>query len=488
METPTNEPSVQTPAATENDGAIPTQVEASAATQSEAAAASELPPIPPCQVSMIAPVSGTCSGRKKSIVWGHFEKVKIGEGDTSKTKAICNYCQKSYNVDSKTSGTSNLLAHVLICPKNPNRDDLVKGQKTLAFEPKKDGEDGFHLVSTSFSVEACRKALAEMIIIDELPFRYVEGYGFKKYVTTLQPKLRLKDIPSRQTVARDVIGIYNSEREKLRKSLKGCRVCLTTNTWTSIQNLNYMCLTCHFIDDAWKLHKRIINFCQVEDHKRETIGRKIEMSLREWGIDGIFTLTVDNASSNLTTIKFLQRVTKDWNGTVLGNKYMHMRCCAHILNLIVGEGLKEIDASVAKVREAVRKDRYILIKTFYLFLQLLEKVQLASNKLDDEAKEWWEEIQIDRKRRGQNQNYHCQVHASSKGKSFRVEKEQPISGETFVVVKKGQDLQQVVELKLEKKIELIVEDHRNQEIVIIENNVKDPLGVKGEDESITHNP
>ena len=65
-------------------------------------------------------------------------------------------------------------------------------------------------------------------------------------------------------------------------------------------------------------------------------------------------MTVDNASSNLTTIKFLQRVTKDWNGAVLGNEYMHMRCCAHILNLIVGEGLKEIDASVAKVREAVR--------------------------------------------------------------------------------------------------------------------------------------
>ncbi|XP_050259181.1 zinc finger BED domain-containing protein RICESLEEPER 3-like [Quercus robur] len=375
METNTNEPFVQTPAATEDD--IPTQVEDSAATQAasqaEAAAASELPPVPPCQVSMTSPVSGSCSGRKKSVVWGHFEKVKIGEGDTSKTKAICNYCQKSYNVDSKSCGTSNLLAHVPICPKNPNREDVVKGQKTLAFVPKKDGEDGLHLVSTSFSVEASRKALAEMVIIDELPFRYVEGYGFKKFVSTLQPKLRLKDIPSRQTVARDVIGIYNSEREKLRKSLKGCRVCLTTDTWTSIQNLNYMCLTCHFIDDAWKLHKRILNFCQVENHKGETIGRKIEMSWREWGIDGIFTLTVDNASSNLTTIKFLQRVTKDWNGAVLGNEYMHMRCCAHILNLIVGEGLKEIDASVAKVREAVRyvKSSPNRSQTFKSFMERL---------------------------------------------------------------------------------------------------------------------
>ena len=69
-----------------------------------------------------------------------------------------------------------------------------------------------------------------------------------------------------------------------------------------------------------------------------------------------------------------------------------------------------------------------------------------------------------------------------------VEKKRPISRETFEVVKKGQDLQQVVELKLEKKNELIVEDQKNQEIVIIENIVEHPLEVKDEDESITHNP
>ena len=52
METSTNESSVQTRATTQDDGAIPTQVEASATTQSEAAVAAKLPPIPPCQVTM----------------------------------------------------------------------------------------------------------------------------------------------------------------------------------------------------------------------------------------------------------------------------------------------------------------------------------------------------------------------------------------------------------------------------------------------------
>ena len=68
METSNNEPSVQTPVATQADGAIPTKVEASAATQAEAIAANELPPVPPCKVSMTVPVIGTCSDRKKSIV------------------------------------------------------------------------------------------------------------------------------------------------------------------------------------------------------------------------------------------------------------------------------------------------------------------------------------------------------------------------------------------------------------------------------------
>ena len=64
-------------------------------------------------------------------------------------------------------------------------------------------------------------------------------------------------------------------------------------------------------------------------------------------------MTVDNATSNGTTIKFLQTATKDWKGIVLEHEFLHMRCCALILNLIVGDGLKEIDASIAKVGEAV---------------------------------------------------------------------------------------------------------------------------------------
>ncbi|TYK26632.1 zinc finger BED domain-containing protein RICESLEEPER 2-like isoform X3 [Cucumis melo var. makuwa] len=78
-----------------------------------------------------------------------------------------------------------------------------------------------------------------------------------------------------------------------------------------------MVITAHFIDDDWNLHKRILNFCQVANHKGDTIGRAIEKCLEGWGIDRLFTVTVDNASSNDVAIAYLVKKFKGRNGLVL---------------------------------------------------------------------------------------------------------------------------------------------------------------------------
>ena len=72
------------------------------------------------------------------------------------------------------------------------------------------------------------------------------------------------------------------------------------------------------------------------------------------GDDNIFTITIDNASSNDVAIEFLRRKTKDRVGSLLGCEFLHMRCCAHILNLIVQDGLKDLNESIVKVRNVVR--------------------------------------------------------------------------------------------------------------------------------------
>ncbi|GAV63241.1 Dimer_Tnp_hAT domain-containing protein [Cephalotus follicularis] len=42
------------------------------------------------------------------------------------------------------------------------------------------------------------------------------------------------------------------------------------DTWTSIQRINYMSLTAHFIDKDLKMNKKILNFCPIFSHRGVT--------------------------------------------------------------------------------------------------------------------------------------------------------------------------------------------------------------------------
>jgi hypothetical protein len=66
------------------------------------------------------------------------------------------------------------------------------------------------------------------------------------------------------------------------------------------------------------------------------------------------TVTVDNASANDSGVSYLRRQMNNLKTSIAGGKYLHMRCAAHIVNLIVQDGLKEVDTSIKRVRAGVR--------------------------------------------------------------------------------------------------------------------------------------
>ncbi|CAL9012690.1 unnamed protein product [Prunus brigantina] len=211
--------------------------------------------------------------KNASGVWDHFTKTKY-EDETSEARCICKYCKKDYACDGKRNGTSTLWHHLRSqCKSSLLRHE--KRQKVLSFEGQ---VKGGNLVAHAFSKERCRIACVKMIIRDELPFSHVEGIGFREFLNEAQP---IFDLSSRTTIARDVWDLYQEEKAKIKSVLthNAQRISLTTDTWTSIQNINYMVLTAHFIDDDWVLHKRILNFCVIPNHKGDTIGRLVEACL-----------------------------------------------------------------------------------------------------------------------------------------------------------------------------------------------------------------
>ncbi|CAN1787831.1 Zinc finger BED domain-containing protein RICESLEEPER 2 [Linum perenne] len=72
------------------------------------------------------------------------------------------------------------------------------------------------------------------------------------------------------------------------------------------------------------------------------------------GIEERLTVTLDNASTNDVACTFLKEKLETWGTSFMSGRYLHVRCVAHIVNLVVNDGLNEIGMSVKRVREAVR--------------------------------------------------------------------------------------------------------------------------------------
>jgi len=61
------------------------------------------------------------------------------------------------------------------------------------------------------------------------------------------------------------------------------------------------------------------------------------------------TISVENASANDIAIDWFKKGTVANKEVVCRHEFIHVRYSAHILNLIVHEGLKNVDDSIIKI-------------------------------------------------------------------------------------------------------------------------------------------
>jgi hypothetical protein len=249
----------------------------------------------------------------KSEVWLHFTKVEPIDSDNPKAK--CNYCNRMLTCQLRND-TSTMKVHLQNCPTSPLRKpDIPKGQTLLQPSFKKMSEDGSTNSNTNqlgfmkYDPIKIRKLIVQYFIKEELPFRHVESDGFRELMNGIEP---IFNLPCRITLQKDCLKLYEEVKLNLKAFLKGKMICITTDTWTSLQNLNYMVVTTNFIDSDWKMHKKIIKFNLISSHKGENIGRILENTLIEWEIESVFTITTDNATVNDVAIDYMTRELLFW--------------------------------------------------------------------------------------------------------------------------------------------------------------------------------
>ncbi|KAG1347008.1 zinc finger BED domain-containing protein RICESLEEPER 1 [Cocos nucifera] len=292
------------------------------------------------------------SRKLRSLVWNDFTKEQKADGSFV---AICNHCKKQLTASSR-SGTTHLKNHLGICmsSKRLKRKKLVVRRLVLkSTDAKNDGAPG--LEHPQFDQELSRQDLARMVVLHGYPFSIVHHVGFRTFVRNLQPQFKL---PSYDVVKADCMKFYENARHRLHEALGKllCRVSLTVDMWRSGDGLEYVCLMCHYVDDEWKLKKKILNFVPIEAPLAgEEISKSIAEKLREWNIDKkLGSIVLDNCStSDIVTRELLKSLRP--KGFLLSNGDLFcVHSCAHVLNLMVQESMELACELTNRVRNSVQ--------------------------------------------------------------------------------------------------------------------------------------
>ncbi|XP_054797581.1 zinc finger BED domain-containing protein RICESLEEPER 3-like [Prosopis cineraria] len=122
----------------------------------------------------------------RSEVWEHFYKYVNKHGET---KGKCNYCEREFLCDPKRNGTTALKNHMGVCKKRPPPEEGIQTHLNFGID-----HNASILANWKFDQEAIRKSLANMVITDELPFKFINGFGFKHFMVAAQPRFK---VPSR---------------------------------------------------------------------------------------------------------------------------------------------------------------------------------------------------------------------------------------------------------------------------------------------------
>ncbi|XP_026380873.1 zinc finger BED domain-containing protein RICESLEEPER 2-like isoform X1 [Papaver somniferum] len=349
---------------------------------------------------------------RKSSVWSEYDLVKRD----GKQKAKCRHCGIEYLHDSKRSGTSTLQRHVRKClklgpdemskgavaantdspiPPRANVGQLLLPQVSWNGDTSTPCAEKVNHVEKVTRVEKInhvekvncvekvnhdifREKIAMSIVKHNYPLDIVEHEGFRDICSYLNANV--KHI-SRDTAQEDIFQLHKKQKVLIFKRLSPSpgNVCLTLDLWKSGTTDGYICLAVHFIDPDWVLQKLVLNFLHLQTQQEDHVTASMVVSvLGEWGIEEkIFSITSNN--SDVTCVKAL--MDQLYLKGVLHNarSCFHVPCCAHILNLMVQEGLRTVNVAVEKVRGSVKYLKASEV-TNALFLHTAMKLDLTPTR------------------------------------------------------------------------------------------------------------
>src|SRR6266511_2537409 len=256
-----------------------------------------------------------------SDVWDYVDKIE----------RKCPYCAKIFG---KKTGTSSIRNHL-----DGHGVKFEKEQQTTL--------DSFVKKHSPKIQTEKTQAVIEWIVLDMQAFQVVEGQAFHKMLSILDPQYQ---VPGRKNVKNVILKQFEKKRERIASFIKNIlgKVALTTDIWSSLKFEGFLGVTIHFIDENWVLkHFTLDVFRFKGSHTGQAIANEIYKVLVEFGLE---TKTIAIITDNESNMVLGARLLK----STLTNSFIHCRCVAHVLNLVVGAGLKIVKEQIKKLRKLIK--------------------------------------------------------------------------------------------------------------------------------------
>lgn len=259
-------------------------------------------------------------------MWEYFVEVSPG-------KAQCNICDKIISMGSATSSgknTTNLWSHLKHV--HPEASEEAKKKKDTK-DPSQPSVSQLFDKKTEWKNTDPRSvridaAVTEMIAVDNQPFSVVSDIGFKRLVTLMEPRYRIKDEKFYRTKMLD--ETYSRVLTKVKSLVKQDKapfMAFTTDCWSGTTE-SLMSLTGHFISEDWSRMQVMLNVKPMTgSHTGSYIQETFLKMLEDWDIaPERVVLVLRDGGANMV------------KGMTLA-ELPHVSCTAHTLQLIINDGL-----------------------------------------------------------------------------------------------------------------------------------------------------
>jgi NADPH-dependent 7-cyano-7-deazaguanine reductase QueF len=192
--------------------------------------------------------------------------------------------------------------------------------------------------------------MCSLIPILDLPLNFAESPAFEEYIRLSHNPVFKKVF--RQTTSRDFVKFFTDRRTKVVECLQSITsIAITSDICCGNAKEDYLSVVAHYVSKDWLLEKRVIGLRLIEtSHTGENIVERVMIVLEDYGVvNKVFSITLDNASSNSKAMEKLSPLLSGYVGTL----FLHQRCACHIINLIVKCGLKRLNHYLDSFRTAI---------------------------------------------------------------------------------------------------------------------------------------